>query len=107
VVWAALDCPSGLAAADAAGLPDGTMILLGRMAADLAVPPRPADRCRVVAWPVGRDGRKLAAGSALLGASGEVLAAARTTWIIAQRSFADAGGPQPEASTTSGRGGLG
>ncbi|HEX6673469.1 MAG TPA: hypothetical protein VF486_00365 [Actinomycetes bacterium] len=107
VVWAALDCPSGLAAADAAGLPDGTMILLGRMAADLAAPPGPGDRCRVVAWPVVRDGRKLTAGSALLGAGGEVLAAARTTWIIAQRSFANAGAPHPEASTTSGRGGPG
>ena len=36
VVWAALDCPSGIAAADAAGLARDTVILLGRMTASLA-----------------------------------------------------------------------
>jgi alkanesulfonate monooxygenase SsuD/methylene tetrahydromethanopterin reductase-like flavin-dependent oxidoreductase (luciferase family) len=33
VVWAALDCPSGIAAADAADLPAGSAVVLGRMAA--------------------------------------------------------------------------
>src|SRR5215472_206388 len=35
VAWAALDCPSGIAAADAAGLARDTAILLGRMTASL------------------------------------------------------------------------
>jgi len=30
VVWAALDCPSGIAAGEAAGLPRDTAILLAR-----------------------------------------------------------------------------
>jgi hypothetical protein len=47
--------------------------------------PRPGDRCRVVAWPLARDGRKLHAGSALLGPDGQVLAAARTVWITVAR----------------------
>jgi hypothetical protein len=85
VVWAALDCPSGLAAAEAARLPADTSILLGRMTASLAAPPRAGDRCRVLAWPGGRDGRKLAASSALLGPGGQVLAAARTVWVTVGR----------------------
>jgi hypothetical protein len=96
VVWAALDCPSGLAVAEAAGLPADTAILLGRMTASLAAPPRAGDRCRVLAWPGGRDGRKLAAASALLGPGGQVLAAARATWVtVARPPSAPASGAAP------------
>ena len=85
VVWAALDCPSGIAAAEAAGLSQDTAILLGRMTASLAALPVAGDQCRVIAWPEGHDGRKLTAGSALLGAGGQVLAAARTVWLTVPR----------------------
>jgi hypothetical protein len=85
VVWAALDCPSGIAAAEAAGLARDTAILLGRMTASLAVLPRSGDQCLVIAWPSGRDGRKLLAGSALLGPGGQVLAAARAVWLTVPR----------------------
>lgn len=85
VVWAALDCPSGIAAAEAAGLAEDTAIVLGRMTASLAVPPMAGDECRVIAWPGRRDGRKLDAGSALLGPDGAVLAAARTVWLTVPR----------------------
>jgi hypothetical protein len=81
VVWAALDCPSGIAAAEAADLSLDTAILLGRMTASLSVLPRSGDRCLVVAWPNGRDGRKLLAGSALVGPGGQVLAAAAAVWL--------------------------
>jgi hypothetical protein len=85
VVWAALDCPAGLATGEAAGLPEDTAALLGRMTARLVARPRPGDACRVVAWPVGRDGRKLSAESALLDADGAVLATARTLWLTVPR----------------------
>ena len=85
VVWAALDCPSGIAAAEAADLAQDTAILLGRMTASLAVLPLAGDQYRVIAWPGGRDGRKLTAGSALLGPGGQVLAAARTVWLTVPR----------------------
>jgi hypothetical protein len=39
----------------------------------------------VIAWPGGRDGRKLLAGSALLGPGGTVLAAARAVWLTVPR----------------------
>lgn len=85
VVWAALDCPSGVAAGEAAQLPDDTTALLGRMAAHVIARPRPGDACRVVAWPAGRDGRKLAARTALVGPDGAVLATARSLWLTVPR----------------------
>jgi hypothetical protein len=85
VLWAALDCPSGIAAAEAVGLPDGTAVVLGRMAATVAARPRAGTPCRVVAWPGRVEGRKLAAASALVGPGGEVLAAARTLWLTLVR----------------------
>jgi hypothetical protein len=85
VAWAALDCPSGIAAAEDAGLGPDTAIVLGRMTARLAALPAPGDQCRVIAWPGGEDGRKLTAGSALLGPGGEVLALARAVWITLPR----------------------
>ena len=47
--------------------------------------PAVGDECRVIAWMTGRDGRKLTAGSALLGSDGQVLAVARTVWLIVPR----------------------
>jgi hypothetical protein len=85
VVWAALDCPSGIAAAEASALGRDTAILLGRMTASPAMLPLAGDQCRVIAWPGARDGRKLTAGSALLGPGGEVLAIARAVWLTVQR----------------------
>ena len=85
VVWAALDCPSGIAAAEAAGLGQEAAILLGRMTARLTELPALGGECRVIAWPAGRDGRKLTAGSALLGPGGEVLAVARAVWLAVPR----------------------
>jgi hypothetical protein len=99
MVWAALDCPSGIAAAEAAGLSSATAILLGRMTAALAAPraalPAAGGQCRVIAWPQGRDGRKLTAGSALLGPDGTVLAAASTLWFTIPRDPAPSGETVP------------
>lgn len=92
VVWAALDCPSGIAAADGAGLARDTAILLGRMTVALTALPVIGDQCRVIAWPDGRDGRKLTAGSALLEPGGKVLAAARTVWLTVPRPVAAGAG---------------
>jgi hypothetical protein len=64
VVWAALDCPSGIAVGAAGELPPDIAVVLGRMTATVAAPPRAGDQCRLVAWAAGRDGRKLYACSA-------------------------------------------
>ena len=81
VVWAAIDCPG----AWAVGAPGRGEIVLGRMAAELRRLPADGERCVVVAWPLGEDGRKLYAGTALLDEEGEVLARSRQTWIAPRR----------------------
>jgi len=85
IVWAALDCPSGIAAIETADIGEDTIILLGRMTARVAALPAVGDVCQVIGWPIGRDGRKLTAGSALLRSDGEVLAVAETVWLTLPR----------------------
>jgi hypothetical protein len=84
VVWASLDCPTAYAGLGSGhwGLSKTEPILLGRMSARVDERPRPGERCIVVTWPTGRDGRKLFASGALLRATGEVLAVAQTTWLL-------------------------
>jgi hypothetical protein len=75
VAWAALDCPGYFAAAH------GERALLGRMTAELTRPPLSGERCVVIGWPLGREGRKIYAGTALFDATGVLLGRARQTWI--------------------------
>ena len=77
LVWAALDCPGAIAV----GFPDRGETLLGRFAARVDRVPAPGDRCVVVSWPLGEEGRKLYAGTALFSEAGDPLAVARATWI--------------------------
>jgi hypothetical protein len=81
IVWAAIDC-SG---AYAVGVEGRGGVVLGRMAARVLRLPDVGSRCVVSAWPLGEDGRKLYAGTALFGADGELLAIARQTWIEPRR----------------------
>ena len=75
-VWAALDCPGYFAVQEAAGL-----ALLGRMGV-VAHHPIPCDVPLIIhGWDMGSDGRKHSAGTAIHSADGELLAAARQTWV--------------------------
>ncbi|GIU96010.1 MAG: hypothetical protein KatS3mg012_2467 [Gaiellaceae bacterium] len=78
IVWAAIDCPG----AYAVGAEGRGEAVLGRMTARVEGLPRLGERCVVVAWPLGEDGRKLYAGTALFAESGEPLAVARQVWIL-------------------------
>jgi hypothetical protein len=77
-VWAAIDCP-GAYAVGAEGRGD---IVLGRMTARVDRVPEAGEECVVISWPLGEDGRKLHAGTALFSEAGELLAVARQTWIV-------------------------
>jgi hypothetical protein len=76
-VWAALDCPGGYATGV---LASRGVAVLGRFAAEVRRVPEPGERCVVVGWSLGADGRKHYAGTALY-AGDEVLGVARATWI--------------------------
>jgi hypothetical protein len=77
-VWAALDCPGAYAVEfGQRGNP-----VLGRLVAQVEHLPHAGERCVVMGWPLGEEGRKLYAGTALFGADRRLLGAARATWII-------------------------
>jgi hypothetical protein len=76
-VWAALDCP-GAFAVELLGR--GTRVL-GRLAVRIDSLPRAGDEHVVVGWPLGGEGRRQDAGTALLDAGGRLLAVGRATWI--------------------------
>ena len=75
-VWSALDCPGGFAAN-----PDGDLILLGELCARIDGSANEGERCVVIGWPLGSDGRKRYAGSAVFSESGRLIGVARATWI--------------------------
>lgn len=76
-VLAALDC-AGSFAFLARATPAG---LLGRIAFELLNPVPAEQDHAVVGWQIGREGRKLFAGTALFDADGACLAVARATWF--------------------------
>lgn len=71
IVWGVLDCPGAIMFAR--HYPDEEFFAaLGTMAVDIIEPIRAGETYSVLAWPLGRDGRKLYAGTALTGAAGNV-----------------------------------
>jgi hypothetical protein len=76
-VWAALDCPG----AYATGVPGRGTVVLGRLAARVERAPQAGERCVVVAWHLGSEGRKHGAGTALFTDAGELLGIGRALWV--------------------------
>lgn len=86
-VWAALDCPSGLAWFHH---PEpAPPHVLGQLAARLHRAPEVGERCVAAGWLLDIDGRKRHSASAIWSAEGELLAAARATWVaLTEEQFA-------------------
>jgi hypothetical protein len=77
-VWAVLDCPTYFAAYMEGELPTS---VLARLAARIDRPVPAGEEHVVIAWPIAVEGRKRHAGSAVLSADGETLAAARALLV--------------------------
>lgn len=76
-LWAALDCAGAFAV-----VPSGDkFILLGELCAQLYSDVAVGEKCVVVAWPLGIEGRKRFAGTAIFSTSDVPVATARATWI--------------------------
>lgn len=75
-VWAALDCPG----AYATGVLGRGTVVLGRLAARVERVPSAGERCVVVGWSLGVEGRKHHAGTALFSGP-ELLGVAQAVWI--------------------------
>jgi hypothetical protein len=76
-VWAALDCPGAFALQGGERAP----VVLGRLQARLIAPLQVGKRYLVLGWPVGAEGRKHYAGTAIFSADGALHAYARAIWI--------------------------
>jgi hypothetical protein len=79
-VWAALDCPAGIAWSYQ--LPEGAPMVTARMSVSIIKLPRVNQPHIVLGWPIERDGRKLYAGTAVLSPDGELLARSRQLWLL-------------------------
>lgn len=78
-IWSALDCPGAFAVMPA--LPDGIAVVLGELCVSLVTALAIGEHAVVTGWPIGVDGRKHLAGSAVHGADGRLVAMARAVWI--------------------------
>ncbi len=78
-MWAALDDAGAWALIR--DVAEGPPVVLGRLAAKLLAPVRGGERCVVVGWPLGEDGRKLYSGTALFSETGDLRAFAAATWV--------------------------
>ncbi|HSI01168.1 MAG TPA: hypothetical protein VLA02_11240 [Reyranella sp.] len=79
LVWGTLDCPGAFAVQD----PDDMRVAMtGRMTARVIDPPRIGERCAVVGWRIGAEGRKLYSGTALYTEQGRLCALGTCTWIV-------------------------
>lgn len=78
ILWSALDCPGYFAALGDTLRP----AVLGELAGELRAVVGGDQPLVVFAWPLGEDGRKIYAGTAIATAQGEVVACARSIWII-------------------------
>ncbi len=77
-LWSALDCPGFFAGMGPQPRPAVLGELEGRIDARVAG----GQDLVVYAWPLGEEGRKVYAGTAIATADGGVVASARSTWII-------------------------
>jgi hypothetical protein len=78
-VWGVLDCPGAWAAQDEDSVQPA---LTGRLTAEIYYRPHVGERCLVVGWRIGADGRKLYSGTALYTEAGTLCAAAEQLWIV-------------------------
>jgi hypothetical protein len=77
-LWAALDCAGAFAHFP---LPEGVAVVLGELTASIAGSARPGERCIVLGWPLGVDGRKRLSGTAIYAPGDRLVALAQAVWI--------------------------
>jgi len=76
-LWAALDCPGAFSFPE----PARCALLLGELAVSIEGTVVVGERCVLIGWEIGRQGRKHHTGTALFGESGSRRAIGRATWL--------------------------
>ena len=78
ILWSALDCPGFFAGCGEELRP----AVLGQLEGELREPVKGTDPLIVYAWPLGGEGRKIYAGTAIARQDGTVVACSHSTWIV-------------------------
>jgi hypothetical protein len=76
-LWAALDCPGCFSFPQ----PEDALVLLGELTTRIDGPVSLHDRCVVVSWSIGDEGRKHSTGTALYDGAGICRGVAKAIWI--------------------------
>lgn len=84
ITLAAIDCPGIWALIAAAPVETPEHVVTGTLAAEMARPLRAGERYIVIAWTLGREGRRLNAGTAIVDADGTPLVIARHTLVATE-----------------------
>jgi hypothetical protein len=77
ILWSALDCPGGWSIVRDSGV----IMLLGRFTAKVDGDLKAGTPCTIIEWPIGREGRKAFAGTAIYDEHGKVRGRAKAVWI--------------------------
>lgn len=77
ILWAALDCPTGFAG----GFPWAGTLVTGRLGARLMAPVHAGEKCVLLSWETGVEGRKHLAECVLIGEDGSIRAESHAIWI--------------------------
>jgi len=83
LVWAALDCPSGMPAL--AAVAGDELVVTGTLAVSIDAPVPGDEELQIVSRLVDRSGRKLATEAALFDATGRTLATCTAMWFALPR----------------------
>ena len=83
-IWAALDCPAGIAWSYR--LPEGQPMVTVRMSVAIEAAPVVGETYIVMGWPIAQEGRKLHAGTALASLDGRILARSLQLWLLPKPS---------------------
>ncbi len=94
-LWAALDCPGCFAFIT----PPDRAFLLGELAVERRGDVAVGERCVVMGWELGVDGRKHFVATALFGADGGCRGVGRATWFEVPATAADAASAAPRKET--------
>lgn len=81
IMWAGLDCPGAFASTFER---PPVAAVLGRISGVIRRCVAVGDHCVVIAWPLGREGRKQQVGTAIAGPQGDICALGQATWFDVQ-----------------------
>jgi hypothetical protein len=83
-LWSALDCTGAFTLAP---LPKGVTTVLGELTVSIVDTLKAGEHCVVIGWPLGSEGRKHYAGTAIYAPDNRLIALSRAVWLEVSASI--------------------